>query len=141
MGRPSGHTDAVAERIAIIRRMKADGASYAVIGKKFGVTRQAIHFLIRIRTTNAGKTCDKCGCQGEQLHRHHDDYLTDKFRFLCLRCHNIEHNGDPREPRKSGPRGPSPMKGVMGGRLEDRKPTKARIEHCRAILAAVQNQE
>jgi hypothetical protein len=53
----------------------------------FGVTRQMIQSLIRVKR---GDHCVKCG-KGVQLQGHHKNYITDESETLCKSCHREEH--------------------------------------------------
>lgn len=75
-------------RLKIIRELKSKGVTYAAIGQKFGISRQAVQNCLRYDVPIPTlKYCVQCGTQTGILHRHHTDYLTGEVVRLCVSCH------------------------------------------------------
>lgn len=84
---------ASSKRIQLIRRLKQSGETYRQIASRFGVSPQAVQFLIRVRSEKP-KRCSRCGKKprkNQSLHGHHTNYVREKYKFLCASCHTKEH--------------------------------------------------
>lgn len=90
-GRRPGETGKTIEIRTMARKMKADGMTYAKIGKHFGVTRQRIQQIITTHEAVKNGKCENCGRECKSLHRHHTDYMKDKISNLCCACHTRSH--------------------------------------------------
>ena len=104
LGRPTGVTRKVLDRMRKAKRLKHRGFSYTQIAKLFGITQQAVQYYLRPkdwknRMTNAVK-CERCGKKGSKLNCHHIDYLHDKVEILCNSCHMRSHKAIFRKRRK-----------------------------------------
>lgn len=79
--------------------------SYEDVGRKFGVSRQRIHQILKGYTTKRNKkmkkelgreSCDNCQADNEDIFLHHIDRNSknndhDNLSILCRKCHIKEH--------------------------------------------------
>ncbi len=95
-------------RTKAIRAMRQDGLTLALIGARFGLSRQRVWQLLNPEKTRAhhlaahlsptGNLCERCE-QARPLERHHPDYSKPKdVRWLCRKCHDKAHEGSVRVP-------------------------------------------
>lgn len=76
------------ERQDVARRMKQEGATYAQIGERFGVSAQSVCELVRDGAPQMQSgVCPVCSQQRGDLVPHHTDYIKDETMLVCRACH------------------------------------------------------
>lgn len=86
------------EQVQAIRKLFADGASYGVIGRQFGVSRQRVQQIVRPSKdlydavkSRANGMCEVCGIKVSHGHVHHCDRQQENrhetLQYLCPSCH------------------------------------------------------
>jgi hypothetical protein len=100
----------------IVLGLRLSGLTYADIGSRLTISRQRVQQLCRpprsviaIVRERAGGFCETCHAPTERGHIHHLTVTTsqieeyhdpDNLRYLCLSCHRMAHDGEPRTYRR-----------------------------------------
>lgn len=139
-GRPKGTFDLERqERIKQAKQMKIDGATYAEIGKKLGITRQCAQQYLRYIPEVRATHCSLCGKTARQIHYHHTDYSNDTAIPLCPSCHMKSHDAKwlhrtpcpPQPPAQNWPRNRYAEAGRLGGLCGGRSASPSKQEASR----------
>lgn len=74
-----------------MRKMKAEGFTYADIGKAFNMTASAVSGLLKIQGVVRSGPCEDCKKDKLRLIAHHTNYITNEYKMVCSRCHAKYH--------------------------------------------------
>lgn len=118
------------ERLKLVQKMMAEGNSLTAIARALNVKPVRINYILdphkhyaRMKLHRAVKSkkiikpllCSRCGQIPKRMEAHHPDY--DKALdvvWLCTKCHNLEHIGDPVRLRPN-------IKTVIAGKYKYRR--------------------
>lgn len=88
-------------------RLKLQGLTYDEVGRRMGVSRQRIQFLLRPPESvykqvvgRANEHCEDCGSAVVSGHIHHIDEMRSDFNhpdnlaYLCASCHRKRHSSE-----------------------------------------------